>query len=184
MLIYTLDLCYYVFSGQHARLYIPTKPDKSAASATVRQLDFQRANVRASLGINTFLARFALDFVKRAIVAQIEADNIGIIRVHVAGDFFSDAYVNMWRDIAVMFSKVAFWTYTKVEKYENAFDDIHNFNVVHSLIKGYGYNFGTCEYIITLYNALVAQGKRKGQLYVLRPCYNTSRYCFRQYLKK
>lgn len=29
-----------------------------------------------------------------------------------------------------------------------------------------------------------AGGKRKGQLYVLRPCFNTSRYCFRQYLTK
>lgn len=30
----------------------------------------------------------------------------------------------------------------------------------------------------------VAGGSRKGQLFVLIPCYNSTRFCLRQYLKK
>ena len=29
-----------------------------------------------------------------------------------------------------------------------------------------------------------AKGKRKGELYILVPCYTSSRYCFRHYLTK
>lgn len=31
---------------------------------------------------------------------------------------------------------------------------------------------------------LTAKGNRKGQLYVLLPCYTSTRYCLRQYLTK
>ena len=31
---------------------------------------------------------------------------------------------------------------------------------------------------------LVAKGRRAGELYILEPCYHTSRYCFRHYLVK
>lgn len=120
---------------------------------------YSRHNVRASLGMNTILSRFFLDFVRRAITAQIIADKIRIIRVHVAGDFFSREYVEMWRGIAAAFPGVCFWTYTKVREYENAFNDISNFNVVKSIIPGRGYNFGECGYIIALYNELKAAGK-------------------------
>lgn len=30
---------------------------------------------------------------------------------------------------------------------------------------------------------LIAGGKRKGQLYILVPCFRTTRYCMRMYLK-
>ena len=61
MLIYTLDLCYYVFSGQHARLYIPTKPDKSAASATVRQLVMIKDMTSAKWTLKTVYAPQAVN---------------------------------------------------------------------------------------------------------------------------
>lgn len=115
-------------------------------------------NVKASLGINTFLARYALDFLKRAITAQLIADKVKVCRVHVAGDFFGIEYVNLWQEIAKAFPYIAFWTYTKTA-YENEFDEIENFNVVKSIIKGYGYNFGECGYIIALFNYLKSQGK-------------------------
>lgn len=120
---------------------------------------YSRANVRASLGVNTFLARYCLDFCKRAIIAQIIADNIAVCRVHVAGDFFGAAYIEAWREIAVTFPAVAFWTYTKVDAAESAFDEIGNFNVVRSKIPGFGFNFGEIAYIQTLYNALTARGE-------------------------
>lgn len=132
-------------------------------------------SVRRSLGIKTFLARHHLDFVRRAIMAQIEADRISICRVHVAGDFFSSAYVDMWREIAQTFPGVTFWTYTKVRTAEGAFDDIRNFNVVKSLIPGHGFNYGNCAYIIALYEAL--RGMRK-RVYICRCGIDETQHCF------
>lgn len=119
---------------------------------------YQRQSVRASLGINTFLARYCLDFLERAIKAQIEADNIQVCRVHVAGDFFSDQYVEMWQRVAESFPAVCFWTYTKNAAAESAFDFINNFHVVRSRIPGHGYNFGHCDYVIAMYDMLTAAG--------------------------
>lgn len=136
---------------------------------------YKQNNVKASLGVNTFLARYNILFLMRAIVAQIIADKITICRVHVAGDFFSDEYVNMWHVIAEKFVNVCFWTYTKVEKYESSFDDLDNFNVVKSVIKGHGYNFGTCSYILALYNELKAQGKN---VYICKCGFDDNQHCF------
>lgn len=136
---------------------------------------YKQNNVKASLGINTFLARYNIGFLIRAIVAQIIADKIKICRVHVAGDFFSDSYVNMWKCIAKLFPTTCFWTYTKVEKYETAFDSISNFNAVKSVISGYGYNFGTCAYIIALYEYLKSQGKT---VYICKCGFDDNQHCF------
>ena len=119
---------------------------------------YQRHNVRASLGMNTWLARYALDFLKRAIMAQVIADKIDIVRVHVAGDFFNVEYVNAWREIAKAFPAVCFWTYTKNADAEKAFDDIENFHVVKSRVPGFGFNFGHCDYIIAMYDYLTKAG--------------------------
>jgi len=135
-------------------------------------------NVKASLGINTILCACHLDFVKRAIVAQIIADNVKIVRVHVAGDFNTFNYIDMWRDIAKTFSGiVVFWTYTKNEKAEHAFDDIINFNVVHSLIDYNGkkvFNFGTCSEILALYDYLKSQGKT---VYICKCGFDDTQHC-------
>lgn len=119
-------------------------------------------SVKLSLMRKTFLQRLFPDFVKRAIMAQMEADKIKLCRIHVAGDFDIEnpAYIPMWHDIVEAFPKVLFWTYTKIAEAEHAFDDLPNINVVHSIIEGYGFNFGTCGYIINLYHTLIAMGKK------------------------
>ncbi len=122
--------------------------------------------VKAPLGINTFLARYYVEFMTRAIMAQIIADGIKVCRVHVSGDFFPDtekavqtAYIAAWRTIADAFPGTAFWSYTKIASAENAFSDCNNFHIVKSFIPGHGYNFGECGYIIGLYHDLKAAGK-------------------------
>lgn len=131
-------------------------------------------SVKKSLAVKTWLAYNALDFVERAIMAQIVADKIKIVRVHVAGDFFSADYVNMWKRIAQANPEVCFWTYTKVSAAETEFDDVANFNVVKSVIPGKGYNFGHCDYLIGCYEFLRNLGK---SVYICRCGVDDAQHC-------
>ena len=103
--------------------------------------------------IKSYLIRYYPNFVERAIKAQLLASKIAVLRVHATGDF-TGSEVEVFRNIAKAFPYVTFWTYTKVEAAENAFDDINNFNVVKSVIPGKGFNYGHCDYIISLYEYL------------------------------
>lgn len=131
-------------------------------------------SVKNSLGVKTLLATFHIDFLKRAIISQIIADNIKIIRVHASGDFHSDEYINMWHEIAEMFPNVVMWTYTKNTQAEHAFDDLNNFNVVKSVISGKGFNFGHIDYILSLYEHLTNIGK---SVYVCRCGIDKNQHC-------
>lgn len=131
-------------------------------------------STRASLARKTELAAKDLDFLKRAILAQIEADGIKILRVHVAGDFFSLDYVDMWREIARAKPDVVMWSYTKNADAVHAFDDIANFNMVKSVIPGKGINYGHIDYVIACYEYLVSQGKR---VYICRCGIDVNQHC-------
>lgn len=120
---------------------------------------YQFANVKESLRKNTELARDHIDFLNRAIRAQLETFADGTeIRIHAVGDFFSGDYLMMWHEIAKDFPNLIFWTYTKVRAFENAFADLDNANIVKSIVDGFGFNFGHCDYIIDMYNALIKLG--------------------------
>lgn len=120
---------------------------------------YVKSNVRASLAWRSYLVRVDLEWVERAITAQIEADNIKMVRIHAAGDFCSDAYVQMWTRIAAAHPATIFWTYTKTAfKSLAAFDALENCNIVKSLIDG-RVNYGTASYIMALYHELKAAGK-------------------------
>lgn len=116
-------------------------------------------SVRDGLGMRTWLARNDINFLENAIAAQIIADKVEKIRIHAAGDFCSLAYLEMWQRIVARFPAVVFWTYTKVSAYEACFDCFDNANIVKSVIRGYGFNFGHADYIIKLYNLLKQAGK-------------------------
>ena len=131
-------------------------------------------SVRDSLALKTFLCYKYLDFVKCAIMAQIEADKIKLVRIHATGDFFSDAYIAMWQDIVKAFPNTVFWTYTKNKKAEEAFSGCHNANIVKSVVAGYGYNFGHCDYIMDLYKALKSNGK---SVYICRCGIDKNQHC-------
>ena len=111
-----------------------------------------------SLATKTWLARNCMAFVENAIMAQIQADGIKLCRIHASGDFFSVEYIDMWKRICKAFPNTAFWTYTKNSFAESAFDGIENINVVKSIIKGFGFNFGHCGYIMQVYKALQEKG--------------------------
>ena len=132
------------------------------------------SNVIDANAKKTYLARIDADFVERAIMAQIDADSIKLVRIHAAGDFFSAAYIEMWKNICKASENTVFWTYTKNPDAETAFDGINNINVVRSIIPGYGFNFGHCDYIIKVYHALKEIGKK---VYICRCGIDKNQHC-------
>lgn len=137
-------------------------------------------STRVSLARKTFLVRFFLAWVERALLAQIAADKIKLCRIHAAGDFFSAAYVNMWSRIAAAYPDTVFWTYTKQMDQADmlpalaAFDAMPNCNIVKSVVDGYGFNFGHADYIIAVYHALKAAGK---SVYICRCGIDKNQHC-------
>ena len=134
------------------------KDGKTACYATKGNYNFK--SVVRSLAKKTVLCYDFLDFVERAITAQIEADKIQLCRIHAAGDFFSIEYAMMWRRIAERFPAVTFWTYTKNKACESAFDGMENANIVKSFLPNGKMNFGHCDHIIAMYHVLKNSGKR------------------------
>ena len=118
---------------------------------------YKQQNVITSMATNQILVENYIDFVHRAISAQLESIGRGEVRIHAAGDFAttnSKEYSNMWHSICKSFPSFRFWTYTKCKNMETLFDDLKNANIVKSVIPGIGLNFGTCEYIINSYYTL------------------------------
>ena len=136
--------------------------------------NYNFSGVKKSLLVKTWLCRHDLDFVKRAIMAQIESENIEMLRIHAAGDFFSPEYVELWREIVKAFPSCLFWTYTKVDYAEKAFDGFSNANIVKSCIQGIGFNFGHCNYILRVYEILKKAGKK---VYICRCGIDKNQHC-------
>ena len=135
---------------------------------------YAMANVQNSLANKTVLAREHLAFLNAAIRAQIKADKIDKVRIHVTGDFFSREYLDMWIGIVRDFPGVTFWTYTKEAAAEKAFDCFDNANIVKSNIPGIGYNFGHIDYVIAIYNMLKDIGK---SVYICRCGTDDKQHC-------
>lgn len=131
-------------------------------------------STKVSLARKTLLSRLAMDWVENAIKAQIKADRIHYVRIHAAGDFFSNEYVQMWARIAAEYPDTIFWTYTKTAWTAcKEFDALPNCNIVKSLI-GKKVNYGTAAYIIALYNELKAAGKN---VYICRCGIDAEQHC-------
>ncbi len=135
---------------------------------------YNMPSVMLSNAVKTYLSRFYVDFVKRAIIAQITADNIKLCRIHAAGDFFSAEYLAAWLEIVSVCKDCAFWSYTKNKVAEKAFDGARNCNIVKSIIPGYGFNFGHCDYILMVYKALKEAGKA---VYICRCGIDKNQHC-------
>ena len=130
---------------------------KISCYATKGNYNFK--SVIASLAKKTLLCYQNLDFVRRAIMAQIEADNIKLVRIHAAGDFYSMEYALMWKSIVDNFPAVTFWTYTKNKACESVFDTCANGNIVKSFLPNGKMNFGHCDHIMEMYEMLKTAGK-------------------------
>ena len=131
---------------------------KTTCYATKGNYNFK--SVIRSLAKKTILTYEFLNWVERAIMAQLEADKIKLCRIHAAGDFFNMDYAMMWRRIVIAFQNVTFWTYTKNREAEKAFDGLENGNIVKSFLPNGTMNFGHCDHIINMYHVLKASGKK------------------------
>ena len=131
---------------------------KTACYATKGNYNFK--SVIRSLAKKTILTYEFMEFVERAIMAQIEADKIKLCRIHAAGDFFNMEYAGMWRRIVEAFPMVTFWTYTKNREAEKAFDGLENGNIVKSFLPNGTMNFGHCDHVINMYHVLKSSGKK------------------------
>lgn len=127
-----------------------------------------------SLVWRTWLIRNDLDFVRRALIAQIKAFEIKFMRFHASGDFDSMEYVDMTKEVVKACDTTTFWTYTKVRYAEHAFDEFKNAHIVPSMIDHFGYNFGHCDYIIALYKYLISIGKK---VYICRCGIDKNQHC-------
>ena len=122
----------------------------------------------------TVIAREYTDFMVKAIIAQINVEGIKMCRIHASGDFFNDEYIAAWQEIVKACSGCVFWSYTKNSNAESAFDNYSNINIVKSVIKGYGFNFGKIEYILKVYKALKESGK---SVYICRCGIDKNQHC-------
>lgn len=136
--------------------------------------NFRYQNVKDGLAIKTLLIREDLDFVKRAIIAQIKAENIEFVRLHASGDFDSIEYIEMIKEVVKECKTTTFWTYTKNDKAVNAFDEFDNANIVKSIIPHFGFNFGHCDYILAVYKELKKQGN---SVYICRCGIDKNQHC-------
>lgn len=136
--------------------------------------NYRYSNTINNIGIRNVLARDYMGWIEKAIKAQIEAENIKFIRIHASGDFFSIAYAEMWKRIAIAFPGVTFWTYTKNKECESIFNGIDNANIVKSVIPGIGVNFGHCDYILACYEFLKNAGK---SVYICRCGIDKNQHC-------
>lgn len=129
-----------------------------------------------NMAIKTVLIREHLDWTKRAIMAQLEIIGGGVdIRLHDTGDFDNVEYLNAWIDIITAFPNNRFWTYTKHQEFETAFDHLPNANIVRSVIPNCGYNFGHIAYILNVYRYLVAIGETP---YICRCGIDKMQHCY------
>lgn len=136
--------------------------------------NYNFSNVIIALAIRTWLCYNDMPFVCNAIMAQIAAENIKLFRIHASGDFFSEEYINMWKYIVSNNQNCVFWTYTKNAKAESAFDNFSNANIVKSIISGFGFNYGHCDYILSVYKALKEMGK---SVYICRCGIDKNQHC-------
>lgn len=135
---------------------------------------YNMPGVKAANAMKTMIARSFVDFMRRAITAQIKADNIKLCRLHASGDFFSAEYISAWQEIVKACPECLFWTYTKSADAVNAFDDFDNANIVKSIIPGRGFNFGHCDYILRVYRELKAAGN---SVYICKCGIDKNQHC-------
>lgn len=85
------------------------------------------------------------------------------VRIHEAGDFYSEEYVNKWVEIAEALPEIKFFAFTKkyrvFTKSLLSFDSLSNVNIINSETSE-GFNYGNIEHI----EKLITEG------YILCPC--------------
>lgn len=98
---------------------------------------------------HTYLAFNDLACLERITSDSLKKSSRPFVRIHSAGDFVSQAYVNMWKRIADKFPEKRFYFYTKVSEIFDfsEFVALPNVNMVESVLPDGSINFGDESYI-------------------------------------
>ena len=89
-------------------------------------------NVAATREFNLGIARGPQSIFMQAAIADLHRIKNKIVRVHDSGDFFSQAYMNSWFEIAKNFPEKKFYAYTK-SLHLNRSQQPTNFQIVQSV---------------------------------------------------
>ena len=133
------------------------KSCKSTCYATHQQIQYPDTNVYRNTNLHLFLNEQKT--LQMLIEKQLTSSKKEVIRLHGAGDFFSQEYINFWANIIMRFPNKKFYAYTKVE---SMFDfsnitKLKNFNLITSFVGG-KLNYGSlkyCEMLKERYNAFI-----------------------------
>lgn len=97
---------------------------------------------------NLHLARDMPDAFERLVRNQLGRTRKKVVRIHSAGDFFSQAYIDLWAKIIKNHRHIRFFAFTKVkDRFDfSALERLRNFNLISSYIGG-DLNYGSHEYV-------------------------------------
>jgi hypothetical protein len=138
---------------------IDTCPNCSECAKTCYAMKAQRmyANTRKYRAENFELAKnnreelmkLLSDQIQKKFNATKKRNEELVVRIHEAGDFFSQDYLNLWTALAFRFPDVSFWGYTKTRHLWNftVADKMPNLNIINSFIDGKYLNYGSKEYV-------------------------------------
>ena len=106
---------------------------------------------------------------------ELENEDIERLRIHATGDFITGE-AKKYYELLKEFSHIKAWTYTKVTNDSDIelLDSLPNCNVVKSIIKGYGFNFGHVPYIANVYYYLKRNNK---SVYICRCGIDSNQHC-------
>lgn len=109
------------------------------------------------------------------VAIQLDYENIERLRIHAVGDFIKNE-AQGFRDVLASRPHIKAWTYTKCQYSDEikALDSLPNCNVVKSVIKGIGFNFGHVAYIAMAYYYLKRNNK---SVYICRCGIDKNQHC-------
>ena len=137
--------------------------------------NYNFSNVKRILALRTRFLRLYPELYFTIARFQIVAENIQLIRLHATGDFMPHE-AKGWHDIFKAFPNVRGWTYTKcaIDGDIKRLNDLDNFNIVNSIVRGCGFNFGHIDYVLKTYNHLKASGETP---YICRCGIDKNQHC-------
>ena len=128
-------------------------PNHSECAETCYALKAQRIypTARKARESNFRAAKRNMPRLEKFLCKKIGTGKYGVVRIHESGDFFSQAYIDMWARIAWAYSDIDFFAFTKVYGMFNLapLTGLPNVRIHNSFIGG-GLNYGDPDYIRSL----------------------------------
>jgi len=133
-------------------------PNHASCADTCYALKAQRSypTARKAREANFRTAKSNLPRLEKFLREKIATNRHRVVRIHESGDFFSQAYIDMWTRVATAFPGIKFFAFTKV--YGNPtlglakLDRLPNVSIHNSFHRGLFLNYGDHQYIQSLIN--------------------------------